>query len=453
MQRTRTLRALALLSGIALVAALCAGGADAAPPYEEGNPSNTSVTLPTASTSPPPPPCTSSGDIWASNPRVIVHTKEYVGSATVDDMVTAVTDIDGQIALTGATTAAVTQTVRSTAAFHFKQAYGDTVSTIHVGFVNFIAPKAGSSGTVLAQTDPSITDGPCETHIAVVESGASWDYGTPSNATPAGQLMYYDAGRSNADGVDYFRAAYLHELLHAFGLDHTATGYGLMNYGERPWARGASNRSMALIADDVEHLRGLYPSSTSHTSVAVLNSWLDDDADTANGAGRQELLCAPSKGASSADAFDDRNGTVGGVTGLLDDGFRTCGKDGSAPGSTDICGGGTIRSRVAFTNHSTEAVDVTVRYWLSTDDVWNATDVLSPTLPPVVHVSHTGSHLLTDTWTLPTLSTASTHLSGGTLSYYVIARVEATTVSGTTVRDWIPLRGQLTVNPMTCATF
>ncbi len=308
----------------------------------------------------------------------------------------------------------------------------------------------------MAQTSLFLSDNPCERDIEVVETGTSWDYGTPLSAgpEPAGQLMYYDAGRANATGVDYFRISHLHELLHAFGLQHTSTGYAFENYGERPWRRWSSSDAVRPLADDVEHLRALYPSTGSYTDVDVRNTYYnpDDKNDYSSSTGtpaNQRMLCAPSKGTSNADKFDGGGTDVNGNS--LDDGFSTCGKDGSDPGSTELCGGGSIRTKVAFTNLSTEAVDVSVRYWLSGDDQWDSTDYLSPTVPATVHVSHTGSTLLSDTWTIPTITT-SANGPRTLLHYDVIARVEATTTSGAIVHAWIPLCGQLTMNTATCTS-
>ncbi len=139
--RARVIRVCALLGGLAFVAGLrVPTSADAAPPYEPGNPSNTSASLP--STTAAPPPC-SSGNAWLRQPRVVVHTGEYGGATPVDTVVAAITDVDNQIAAVGATTAAVTKTSTSTAAFSYGTSYGNTSPTIHVGFVNYIKPRRG----------------------------------------------------------------------------------------------------------------------------------------------------------------------------------------------------------------------------------------------------------------------------------------------------------------------
>jgi hypothetical protein len=442
---TRTLLGALTLAGATLGAAAGhATGAGAYPPYEPGNPGNTSASLPSTTTTTTPPPCKNADGTWATMPRVVLHTGEYVGEASTDDMATAVGDIDARIAAMGATSAKVTSLVRTTNAFHFQVAYGDTRPTIHVGFVDDLPEKEDQDGTTLASTKRAITDGPCETHIAVVETGHSWNYGTPLSTgavDPAhpDQVMYYEAGRDDAQGKDWFRDAYLHELLHAFNLDHTHEGYAFMNYGERPWARGASDKAARPLPDDVEHIRALYPAAGTFDDVSVLNTYYDPDQTSGTGPNapaKQFMLCAPSKGGSfAADKFG-----------------ATCGSD----SSQSVCTGDTLRSRVAFANTSTEAVDVTVRYWLSSDDVWDPTDLLSDTQPASRHFSHTSSGLISDPWTVPDVGTllkaaapSGSSQPVGDRTYHVIARVEATTASGATMHDWIPLRGTITV-PKTC---
>jgi hypothetical protein len=469
---TRTRRLLPVATGLALCAVTLgiSAGANAQPPYPPDDPPPTNP--------PSIPDCKRSDGSWATQPRVVVHTKEYQGATPKSSAVAAISDVDRQIGATGGHGAEVTSTTEwPLTDFHYGETYGDIYSTIHVGFVDDLPEPAGSTGTTLAATDPYIPNGPCEVHIAIVETGNSWNYGTPLRNGPAGtgQHLYYEAGRSDPNGVDYLRISYLHELLHAFGLDHTATGFAFENYGERPWMRAPSSDAVRPLPDDIEHLRDLYPSSETYTNVAVLNTWYDPDDVSSTGAARQGLLCKPSTGTANADRWDDPN---------KGDLLSTCGKTGTAAGSTSICSNSTLRTRVAFTNSSSEAVDVTVRYWLSTDDTWDSGDHLSPTQPAAVEVSRTGSRLLSDSWTVPNLgttaatSTASNVAKSGsasapsgsvtavagpseaqsstsisyTTSYYVIARVEATTEGGVTTRDWIPLRGRVSYNRLTCAS-
>jgi hypothetical protein len=425
--------AAALLGAVTIVGATFAftGGVGAAPPYDPDDHTNTS----TATSIPPghTVTCKHADGRWSDMPRVLIHTGEYVGSASEDDMVEAVSQVNAQIRAMGATSARVTRTDMTTARFHYHDTYDDLVPTIHVGFIPRFPDEDNDPGTTtLAATDPDIPGGPCETQIAV-QTDRAWNYGTPlaGGEVPSDptENMYYDAGRGDGTGTDYFRISYLHELLHAFNLPHTDTGFAFMNYGERPWRRGPSGDAARPLPDDVEHIRALYPASGDAYDVGLLNTYYDPtrtNGDTKNPAAKQFMLCGPSTG-----------------TGFADDKFAPrCGVDAKGnSGSPVVCAGDTLYTRVAISNYSTEAVDVTVRYWLSTDDRWDATDDFeSATTPAPVNVSRTGSKILADHWKVPV--TGVTSLT----TVYVIARVEATTTSGRTLRDWIPLRGTVLVS-------
>ncbi len=55
----------------------------------------------------------------------------------------------------------------------------------------------------------------------------------------------------------------------------------------------------------------------------------------------------------------------------------TCGVDGTASGSTDVCAGDQLKTRVALANYSTESMQVTTELYFSSDEKWQATDVAS----------------------------------------------------------------------------
>jgi len=228
----------------------------------------------------------------------------------------------------------------------------------------------------------------------------------------------YDTGKRDESGVDYFRISYLHELLHAFGLDHSADAYAFMNYGERPWANRTGPNSIRPLPADIRKLRSLYPLGTTRTEVAVLNTWYDP-TDVTAGPANQKMLCKPSQD-------DDWN------TSLF---AGKCGTGGPEARDTEVCEGDTLLARFALANYSTSSVDVTARMWFSLDDQWDATDLLSPTTREFT-VNAANSYQSGNTWSVPYLAhTAS--------NYLVIVRVVATTPSGATAGDWIPLRGKV----------
>lgn len=192
-----------------------------------------------------------------------------------------------------------------------------------------------------------------------------------------------------------------------------------MNYGERPWANRTGPHSIRPLPADIRKLCSLYPLGTTRTEVAVLNTWYDP-ADVTAGAASQRMLCKPSQGEDWA-------------TSLF---AEECGTGGPEGGDTEVCEGDALLARFALANYSTSSVDVTARLWLSLDDQWDATDLLSPTTREFT-VDAASSYQSGNTWSMPVIGQA--QLTG----YHVIVRVVATTPSGATAGDWIPLRGKV----------
>jgi hypothetical protein len=365
---------------------------------------------------------------WASNPEVVVHLSEFWagGGSDADDftaMFEATYDVRTQFNLVGATSARANEAYINVSISPFEAGtwFNDAVPTIHVGFTDDSADTLGAAGaTVLPPPD-----GNChydEAHIVLKDMNhQSWNFGTPSEVGDD----YYTAGESDPSGQRYFRTAYLHELLHAFGLGHSASSYSFMNYNYFPWAGGGRSERDAVrpLPDDAEALRALYPSGGNRHEVALLNTWFDRNA-VYNGSAIQHGLCSPSLGDTwSSNIFRFSPG---------------CGTGGPDGGSTTVCAGDRLYTRVAFANYSTDvADDVDVRAFFSTDEVFQlGTDLVSPTAR-VATVGAELSALLARTWQVPA------GLRAGT-QYYVIIEVAGTTADGGAVEDWIPLRGRVT---------
>lgn len=197
----------------------------------------------------------------------------------------------------------------------------------------------------------------------------------------------------------------------------------MLNYGDRPWANRVADDAIRPLPDNVEGLRSLYPLAGTRREVAVLNTWYDPIVSTETyPAADQKQLCKPSLGSVwNSDLFAD-------VCGLT---------TGGAAGSTTVASGNTLRTRFAFTNYSTESVDVVASLYFSTNDTWDAADVASVTTRSFSAGANSSSQQ-GRTWTVPS------GLAAG--DYYVIIRVVATTSSGVVVTDLIPLRGTVHVN-------
>ena len=354
---------------------------------------------------------------WASQPKVVLHTTEFLGADLVDllQLTDAMRDVHKQFNLVGGTAAQVTVLETSADPFVFQSWFNDPTPTIHVGFTSSATANIGVTFWNL--------DAAChiiEAHIQFQDLTAfGWTFSYPE----AYGELYYDVTLSNAAGDRYFRISYVHELLHAFGFAHSNDSYSMLNYGDRPWANRVADDAIRPLPDDVEGLRSLYPLAGTRREVAVLNTWYNPIVSTETyPAANQQQLCEPSLGSAwNIDRFSD----VCGVTAS------------GAAGSTIVAGGNTLRTRFAFANYSTESVDVIASLYFSTDDTWDAADVASVTTRSFSVGANTSSQQ-GRTWTVPS------GLAPG--DYYVIARVVATTSSGVVVTDWIPLRGTVYVN-------
>ena len=165
----------------------------------------------------------------------------------------------------------------------------------------------------------------------------------------------------------WFRQTYLHELLHAFGLDHTDDIYAMTNYGNRPWINMGSDTyrddAVAPLPDDAAGLRHLYPQpGADHAEVALTNTWYDP-TDVTNGAAAGDLLCAPSLGtAFKTDLFS----------------VTACATGGPQSGDDEVCAGDTLLTRFTLANYSTESITYTIRLYFSTDLQHSWNDIISP---------------------------------------------------------------------------
>jgi hypothetical protein len=344
---------------------------------------------------------------FSAPPRIIVHMTEwYAGNNGVSsiDMLGAIISVADDFDSVGATTADITALELTHDAFTFGRWYNDPVPTIHVGFIS--DPTLAPSSTTAR---PEVTG--CqydETHIRFQDAATlAWHFGQPD--------VYYAADDVDDANALYFRPVVLHELLHAFGLDHTADDYAFMNSNDFPWANRLAGERIRPLPDDVAGLRHLYPGPGSRSEVAVLTTWFEGS--TSDGAAYQRGLCVPSLGTQFASSKF----------------FGPCGTGGPKSGSTQVCPDDLLHTRFTVANFSTEPVHLDVRLWLSTDEAFNLDDPLSTT-HRVADVGEADSALQSQTWLIP-----STLVKG--TEYYVIIEVAGTTATGVSVQDWIPMRG------------
>jgi hypothetical protein len=347
---------------------------------------------------------------WSAPPRVVIHTSEFAGGGATRqaNMIAAIEAVDAEFNLVGATSAQITGTETTTDPFTVTTKFDTSEPVIHVGFVPSlknpdavaVTKRWGDSGCHLVRANIGVLD---LDHF-------DWRFNQPEDAGE----NFWEAGAKDDDGKKYFRTSYLHELLHAFGLNHDDSHYSFMNYSARPWANRAGDDRIRPLPRDVRLLRDRYPAAGERTEVAALSTWYDEDDVSDSGAATGKVLCAPSLG----DDFTDK---------LFAD---HCGTGGSMGGSTTVCARDMLRTRYAVANYSTHPVDEDARLYFSTDAQWDYFDVASPTLADTIHQTTESSERGTS-FEVPA------GLVSGT-TYYTILRV----TGGAT--DWIPLPGTVT---------
>jgi len=305
---------------------------------------------------------------------------------------------------------------------------GDPVPTIHIDF--------GEDNTDNAFSGKVLRDfGDCrirEAHLRLNKDEA-WAWGIPENngATYYGLDDTYWAMPS-------FRDVYLHEMLHAVGLEHNPSKLSMLNAGSNPWINRSGDDALVALPDDVRGLRALYPADwPPRFDVALLNRWNTTIIQEDNNA-VQSWTCLPSRGEQAADWMDFPR----------DDGIETCGSRDGGDGEQTVCAGSDLYASVAIANYGTDAVDIKLQLWFSEDNVFDRNvDAKSPSVyTDIAPIGDADARRLERVFEVP---------SGLSLTeHYVIARVIATEHgTGNKVREWIPLRGTVDVaGNLACAT-
>jgi hypothetical protein len=365
---------------------------------------------------------------WSTaKPVYKIHIYEFFdGGGTVDDLVSlfsAVYDVMREFNNIGGTTATVDLSGNTSDArpYDANTPFNDPTPTIHIGFTND-PYDIDSSGTAHASTKFSVDQKTCtytEARITFRDySLQKWDLGTPSSASD----KYWTTTDTDPSSYQWFRPIMLHELLHAFGLAHSDNTYSFMNYLDTPWVGGGVAETDAIrpLPDDARAIRYLYPGTSTREEIALLTTWYDTSLEI-GGSADQLHLCTPSLGdALSSNPFD-----------------YWCGTGGSKAGSTKVCAGDKLYTRFTFANYSTDKADnVNVRLYLSSDDVWDFSDPISPTGINVT-VDSGRSKWVGKGWDVPS------GLVSGT-KYYVIMDAVGATSSGAQVESWTPLPGLVT---------
>jgi hypothetical protein len=398
------------------------------------------------------PPCaTVPPSTWTTSPRVLIHTAGLPASESTADqlqgLVSQAEDAVGQLNDIGASSAHVASVATTTKPFAYESTtFGDSMPTIHVGFV--------SHKTITADNDKEDAGGltslmymaSCSPTVTIefpVDQGSSWSFSSPFTKEMTGLgVRYYDAGdfapaKSSYPGT-WFRPSFLHELLHAFGLNHTSSAYAMMNHRGAddgfPWGNRGDADAVRPLPDDVRLLRASYPASGTRWDVDALNMWYVVTSVSKGGAADQVKLCTPSLGTSF-------------LYSSVSEG--PCGTGGPNGGSISACPGDTLYTRYALNNYSTGSVHVTSTLSLSSDETSDATDALSATTR-TDDLSATTSKLVEAKWKVPNASGAlvykleDLHPIVHLLSEHINADGSADPNSLRIA--WIPLRGTIDIS-------
>ena len=393
---------------------------------------------------PPHKTCPSTPAKWSTQPRLLIHVSEFRdtgGTANAElELQGAANDVMNQFNAMGATSARITSVSTTTAPFEYEKDYPDSVPTIHVGFApkdKITADNEGEEAGGL--TSDRYMGSSCQPAVTIefpYLTDAHWEFSSPLTTAEIKQgAHFFDAGATDPagdddpDGSTWYRPSLLHEVLHAFDLNHTATQYSMMNHrgdGGFPWANRPDPESVRPLPYEIGLLRAAYPATGARWDVAALDTWFGVTSDSTGGAADQVKLCHPSLGS------DWRAETLSG----------TCGVDGEKDGSTTVSApGSSLRTRFALANYSTGSLDVTAKLWLSKDDTWDASDV------PVDadlsrHLDAATSKLVSAKWTLPELCSGDYRPIVHIVAMHVNADGAADPASVKT--DWIPLRRKIT---------
>jgi len=173
------------------------------------------------------PPCpTVPPATWTTPPRVLLHTTGLTDVGVTDDqlpkLLIQAEDAVGQLNDIGASSAHVASVSTTTKPYAYESmTFGDSVPTIHVGFVSPDTIKADNNGKDAGGLTSQMYMAGCSPTVTIDFSTAgskTWSFSSPFEQGVA----YYDAGDKSTGKSDpgmWFRPSFLHEMLHAGPFD------------------------------------------------------------------------------------------------------------------------------------------------------------------------------------------------------------------------------------------
>jgi hypothetical protein len=327
--------------------------------------------------------------------HIVVHTPSLLGTdRQVTNLLDAIDAVTDEFNSVGGTSARVSSVTTTTASYHHTKTYEEP-GTIHLGFSPTITDEDGYTHVGQEVPGKAINCVVQSPNIGFLDLDhiAGWNFLTPGETNDDEGTPFYQADVTDKVGHYYFRPQLLHELMHAFGLGHSANTTSFMNYGRMPWINRAKRDMITPLPDDLAALRYLYPASGDVYRVAFLDTALNPSAPvSAKGAGTQEALCRPSGGTTYARSL------------FYDDDNYAC----ATSPYFKVCAGAQVYGAYSLANYSTAAMNVTVSAYFSINDTFESTD-----MPVTDYDNYTVAAgktvLIGDHWTMRSLLVPTQH--------------------------------------------
>ena len=426
-----------------------------------------------------PPPGPPDYYTWKTPPRIVLHTSEFTsGPSPMTNslaMVDAIVDVVNSFNDVGGIDTYVKEPIQlSTAPFTPGQWYHDSTPTIHVGFVktvgawDHLTSDNARGVTIPDDKTADLVDGKYlkEVHIAFPDTAVRfqnvntqpWSFATPpSTSSLYATHPFYDAGSSDTTAVVahglsaaeraqhgltsyasednlprlWFRPAFLHELLHAFGRwQHVENDYSFLNNspgtGGYPWANRASDDAVRPLPEE----RGGCATSTLdltqvRTTSLCSTRGMSSSRTTAARASRWRCV-SPARETDLVLQRGRRAGVQRGTRRIVR--HRPVGRRivTGLPGSDGA-------DAVSVANRSPGSLSISAQFALSTDEHWDSTDAISTTTNQQTVAGET-SKLWEVTWKVPDYP--------GSTARVLLHPLVRITAPGAPA-DWIPLRGSI----------
>ena len=233
------------------------------------------------------PPCpTVPPATWTTSPRVLLHTTGLTDVGVTDDqlpkLLIQAEDAVGQLNDIGASSAHVASVSTTTKPYAYESmTFGDSVPTIHVGFVSPDTIKADNNGKDAGGLTSQMYMAGCSPTVTIDFSTAgskTWSFSSPFEQGVA----YYDAGDKSTGKsgprhvvpalVPARDAPRVRPAPHEHGLRDDEPPRRQGPRRRVPWGNRADADAVRPLPDDVRLLRASYPASGARWDVDALDT-------------------------------------------------------------------------------------------------------------------------------------------------------------------------------------